>query len=288
MSMTKVERLLAASILLSVAGCGGGGGSDTTETGTGGEGGGGGEGTVATHTEPPPPPPPSPAKVRVIHLAVGLSETPLAATAGPGEISDIGFLAGGAYTEIPMTGDTMTLPVSVTAGEVTASVEAPLRAGVPATLFVISAEDAAQIALSPTEDEAGAVTGQIRGRYVNAFHGVPSVDFCIPGATARDPGRAIFGNVEYGRIAGTDTPAHYIPVPMSGESRIQVRQANPDRPCTGRVLGTAAVPAPDGSVPHNVTLVAVGRMRGRPAVPRQLLVCEDAPGAGTCTAIPMQ
>lgn len=292
MSMSRA-RLLAASVLWVAAGCGGGGDSESGG-GAGGES-SGGEQSDVVQQEPPPPPAPRPAHVRVLHLAAGAAATPLTATAGTaeapvGQVPDIAFAAGGAYLEVPMTGDTMTLPVSVAAGEQTANLEAPLRAGVPATLVVVSGEDGTSLQLVPTEDEALAVTAQIRGRFINAMHGVPMIDFCLPGETAREPGRPIFFNVQYGSVAGTETPAHYIPVPMSGEGRIQVRQSGAEgsQPCRGRVLGVATVPAADGSQPHNFTIAVVGRMRGRPAVPRQLVICEDMPGAGTCTALPLQ
>lgn len=287
-------RLFAASILVIAGGCGGGGDEGGGGGGAGGES-SGGETAVVANPEPPPPPPPRPAHVRVLHLAAGAAGATLTATAGAadspiGQIPDIAFAAGGAYLEIPMSGDSMTLPVSIAAGEQSASLEAPLRAGVPATLIVVSDEAGTGVQLVPTEDEALGVTAQIRGRFVNAMHGVPSVDFCIPGESAREPGRPIFFNVAYGAVAGTETPAHYIPVPMSGEGRIQVRQSGAEgsEPCRGRVLGAATVPAADGSVPHNFTIAVVGRMRGRPAVPRQLVICEDMPGNGSCTALPLQ
>jgi hypothetical protein len=292
MSSSRV-RLFAASILLVAGACGGGG----DEGGGGGQGGesSGGETTVVANPEPPPPPPPRPSHVRVLHLAAGAAGATLTATAGTedapvGQIPDIAFAAGGAYLEVPMPGDTLTLPVSIAAGEQSASLEAPLRAGVPATLIVVSDEAGTGVQLVPTEDEALGVTAQPRARFVNAMHGVPSVDFCLPGETAREPGRTIFANVAYGVVAGTETPAHYIPIPSTGELRMQVRQSGAEgsQPCRGRVLGAALIPPPDGSTTHNVTLAVVGRMRGRPAVPRQLVVCEDMPGNGSCTALPLQ
>ena len=50
----------------------------------------------------------------------------------------------------------------------------------------------------------------------------------------------------------------------------------------------AWIPPIDINVAHNLTIVAVGRRSGRPTVPRQLLVCEDAPAEGTCAALPMR
>jgi hypothetical protein len=50
------------------------------------------------------------------------------------------------------------------------------------------------------------------------------------------------------------------------------------------VRGTVTVTPPSASV---VTTVAVGRVVGAPAVPRELLVCLDAPvsGAPSCAAV---
>jgi hypothetical protein len=291
MTTSRIACVLAATIF---AGCGGGSADDEGgEQSVGAGESSGSENTVVADPEPTPPPAPSPARVRVLHLAVGAAEATVNVIAGSvdapvGQVSDVAFKVPSAYAEVPMTGQTMEVPVNVTSGSVQATFSAPVRAGVPATLIVVSnPEDPTQLVVTATEDEAAAVTGQLRGRFLNAIVDVPAVDFCLPGERPRDPGRPIFTNVAYGQVAGTETPAHYIPVSLAGGGTLQVR-ASAETGCTGRVIGSAEVPPPDGSTPHNLTIAVVGRMRGRPAVARELLVCEDAPGQSACSAIPLR
>jgi hypothetical protein len=283
MTKTRFACVGAATILLWGVACGGGSPPPEEPAETAGN---------EEPPPPPPPPPPRPAPVRVIHLAAGSAGDTASATAGPegsplAQVSDVAFEAASEYVEIQPDAPQMTVPVQVQVGAASASFEVPVRAGTPATLLVLTnPQDPAQVLVSATEDDSAAVMGQIRGRFVNALLGVEAIDFCLPGQ-GRQPGRPIFTGVQYGQVAGTDTANHYIPISVAAGLRLQVRQAA-ESGCTGRVIGTAEIPPPDGSVPHNFTLAVVGRASGRPAVARELLVCEDAPNPSGCVALPLR
>jgi hypothetical protein len=289
MTKTRFVCLVAAISMVGMA-CGGGSAPAEEEQATTG----GSETTVVAEPAPPPPPPIRPVPVRVIHLAGAAGATAVTAAAGSPEaplasIPDVGYKSASAYAEVTPPTATGTVPVTVTAGEATATFEAPYREGTPATLIVVTnPQDPTQIVINATEDDPTTVMGQMRGRFVNALIGTETIDFCLPGATRRDPGRPIFTAVGYGQVAGTATANHYIPVSLTGGGRLQVRVGVPERGCTGRLIGTADIPAPDPNIAHNLTLAVVGRLSGRPAVARELLVCEDAPNASACAAIPLQ
>src|SRR5690606_11117331 len=174
-------------------------------------------------------------------------------------------------------------------GGPTAEHTAELAAATPSTLLVLtSAEDPAQIVVSGLTDEAHTVTGQARGRFVNALMGAAALDLCIPGASRRDAGRAIFSNVAYGDVGGIPSfPSRYQPMTLAGVTSLQIRTANAEAPCSGAIVGTAALPPVDHNVAHNLTLIAVGNSGRTPRVPKQLLVCEDAPGSGACVPVPL-
>lgn len=284
MKTTRVACLAAATVMVWGTACGGGSAAPEEEhTTTTGD-----ETTVTAEPEPEPPPPPRPVQVRVLHLAAGATGATVSASAGPASVSDVAFKSASAYAEMQPPSEQGTVPVQVSAGDATATFEAPYRAGVPATLIVVTnPQDPTQIVVNATEDDPTTVMGQLRGRFVNALLGTEAIDFCLPGGTAREPGRPIFTGVQYGQVAGTETANHYIPVSLAGGGRLQVRAAA-ERGCTGRVIGTAEVPPPDPNIAHNLTLVVVGRMSGRPAVARELLVCEDAPNPSACAALPLR
>ncbi|HEY8428959.1 MAG TPA: DUF4397 domain-containing protein [Sandaracinaceae bacterium] len=280
----KTTRFACVSVMVLGVACGGGAAPAEGETAATS----GSETTVVAEPEPEPPPPPRPVQVRVLHLAAGAAGATVNASAGPASVSDVAFKSASAYVELQPPAEQGTVPVQVSAGEAQATFEAPYRAGVPATVIVVSnPEDPSQIVVTATEDDPTTVMGQLRGRFVNALLGAPAIDFCLPGAGRRDPARPIFTGVQYGQVAGTETPTRYIPVSLAGGGRLQIRAAA-EQGCTGRVIGTAEIPAPDPNVAHNLTLAVVGRTSGRPAVARELLVCEDAPNPSSCTAIPLR
>lgn len=138
--------------------------------------------------------------------------------------------------------------------------------------------------------------GKARVRFFHALVGVGAVDVCRPGAPARPaaanqpatpatPASAVFANVAYGAFGAVQGGA-YADLPSGAPLVLQLRAQNA-RPCTGLVRGTVTITPPGASV---VTAVAVGRVVGAPAVPRELLVCVDAPvsGAPSCRAVAMR
>ena len=234
--------------------------------------------------EPEPPPPPAPGSARVIHAAAGAARAQVTASAGDAELGTAAFKSATTYTE--MEGGAQ-VDVMVEGGEPVAS-EGP-AAGAPGTLVVYSdAETPAGLAVLALVDEARTVTGQQRARAVNALLGADSIDVCVPGATARAPGMAVFMDVGYGTVGGIPSfPSRYQPVNFAGAVRVQVRQ-HAETPCSGRVIGTAALPEVDINEAHNLTLIVVGRTSGRPAVAKEMLVCQDVPGDGSCVAVPLR
>lgn len=134
--------------------------------------------------------------------------------------------------------------------------------------------------------------GTTRARFFHAITGLGAVDLCTAAIAARPaangvaaaparPATAVFENVAYGAFSSA-----YANVPAAGVVTLQVRaRANAAaRACAGVVRGTVSVTPPDQGV---VTLVAVGRAVGAPAVARELLMCTDrvSEGAPRCAAI---
>ena len=244
---------------------------------------------------PPPPPPPVEVSLRVIHAAAmaraaGLTATVAAAQGAPTSVAaDLAFGTGGAYTSATLAPAARSLNLSVEAeGFDPLSDSGAVTAGDPHTAIVFSTPDggtalAAAIAHDTTE---AADSGTTKVRFFNAVVGWDEVDVCTPGATAREAATPLFPAATYGQMneAGyTDLPA--------GVQKVQVREANPDAPCTSRVLGVAELAPPEGATldAKNVTLVAVGRGAGRPAVPRALLLCLDSPTTPpACASQPMR
>lgn len=283
MSTTRIARLGAATILVMGVACGGGAPPPEEPAETAG---------YEAPPPPPPPPPPRPSPVRIIHAAAGASEQSASAVAGPDDsplarVDEVSYRAASEYVDVAPGVEQAMVPVQIQVGGASSSFEAPMQAGVPATVLLMSnPQDASQLLVVPTQDDPTAVTGQIRGRFVNALLGAEAVDFCVPG-DRREPGRAIFTGVRYGQLAGTETPNRYFPLQLDRGMRLQIRQSG-SSPCAGRSIGTAEIPPPDASVPHNYTVVVVGRAAGRPAVARELLICEDAPNPSACVALPLR
>lgn len=265
------------------AGCGGGGeaAEDDTQQTSGTE-------VVAEPEpapEPEPPPPPAPGRARVIHAAAGAASAEVTGTAGDAALGAAAFKSATAYGEVVGGGE-----VSVSLADGTPVTAAGPAAGAPGTVVVYSdATTPANLAALALVDEQGTVMGQQRARLVNALLGAATLDLCLPGETARSPGTTIFMGVAYGDVGGIPAfPSRYQPVTFAGpEVRVQVR-VGAENPCSGRVIGTATLPEIDINAPHNITIVAVGRMTGRPAVAKELLICQDAPGDGSCVSVPVR
>lgn len=279
-----MNRLTWIGVVAALAGvaCGGGSAPAAEETVTETEQTSGTE-VVAERVEEPPPPPPAPARARVIHAAGGLATTGVTGTAGDTSLGEVAYKAASAYTDVAQVA-----PINIAVMSATATAEG-LTAGAPATFVVLSeAATPANVQVLPLVDEAQTVMGQQRGRVVNALLGAASIDVCAPGESARDAGRPIFSNIEYGQVGGIPAfPSRYQPMTLAGAVRVQIRQ-HAESSCSGRVIGTAEIPAIDANSAHNLTFVVVGRASGRPAVARELLICQDAPGDGSCAAVPLR
>ncbi|MBX3274504.1 MAG: DUF4397 domain-containing protein [Sandaracinaceae bacterium] len=259
-----------------VQACGGSDEPPPEETSTGDE--------VVAEPEPEPePPPPAPSPLRVLHAAAASFGAAVSGMAGDAQIEEVAFAAASAYVPVDV-GSTLAL----NAGGATVEQALELSPGVPVTALLFSGEGGAPTVLV-MPDEARPVMGQTRGRFVNAMLGSgEALDLCFPGANRRAPGRALIAGVEYGDFGGIPSfPSRYQPMTLAGVDAVQVRVAA-ENACSGAIVGTAALPPIDINVAHNLTIVAIGRRTGRPAVPRQLLVCEDTPGPGTCVALPLR
>ena len=294
--MTNVKRWITMGLVGSLLGLTACGGSDEPPPED--------EAETAGAEQPPPEPPPeepepepaarvAPSPVRVIHAAGLQNEASLAGGTTDAEepqYPELAYRVPSAYVEIqPAAGETSaTFGFGVPDG---ATVEhtAELEAGSPATIVLMTdAEDAEQLAALTLPDEPHTVTGQARGRFVNAMVGAESLDLCIPGTSRRANGRPVFMNVAYGDFGGIPSfPSRYQPLTLAGVERVQIRESSEETPCSGRIVGHAALPEIDLNVAHNLTVVAIGNRARRPRVAKQLLLCEDAPGNGACTAIPI-
>ena len=286
---------LCAVVLFVVAGCG----SSTSQEGD----------TTPPPPEPVAPPPPEPAappaptnvevSVRVIHAAATAatkSISPTYATGGatPGALgTDLAFGAATGYTSATLPPGTTGIGLSVVVeGFDPLSFGGNITAGEPHTAVVFSdPAGAMRLSADVLRDAAQAPdAGKTRVRFFHAVLGWDAVDVCAPGENARAAGTPVFANAAYGRSPMSQSPDRYIDMP-AGLTRLQVRQASADAPCSGRAVGAVDVAAPEGGTleGQNVTLVAVGRATGRPAVARALLLCLDSPAAApSCTSLPMR
>ncbi len=235
--------------------------------------------------EEPPAPPPAPAALRVIHaspdraaasVSVYLDGSEVAAMQGVAYRAIVGAVqvAPGAH------------PVSVrstnAAGTVLLTAETPaLTEGGRFTAIVHGlGAGAPRLALAASQDSTEAPdAGKARVRFFHALVGLGAVDVCTV-ATPGHPAAAVFANVAFGAFGA------YADVPAGAPIALQVRAQNA-RPCTGLVRGTARVTPADRGI---VTAVAIGRVVGAPAAPRQLLVCDDArtDGAPSCATVAVQ
>jgi len=289
--------------VIAVAGCG----SSTSQEGD----------TMPPPAEPvtqgPPPAPPEPAapaappapqtvelSIRVLHAAATASRKNLGVTYATGSdtpgglATDLAFGAVSSYTSATLTPGSTGIGLSVRAeGFDPLSFAGMITAGEPHTAVVYARpEGATQLTADILHDAVQAPdAGKTHVRFLNAVLGWDAVDVCAPGEDARAAGRPVFPNARYGRTTGSDSSFdRYMDLP-AGTSTLQVRQANAETPCSGRVVGVVDVAAPAGGTldAQNVTLVAVGRATGRPAVPRAVLLCLDSPApAPSCTSLAMR
>ncbi len=290
------------AVVIAVAGCG----SSTSQ-----------EGDTMPPAEPvtqaPAPAPSEPAappaprapqavelSIRVLHAAATASRKNLGVTYATGSdtpgglATDLAFGAVSGYTSATLTPGSTGIGLSVRAeGLDPLSFAGMITAGEPHTAVVFARpEGATQLTADILHDAVQAPdAGKTRVRFLNAVLGWDAVDVCAPGENARAAGTPVFPNARYGRTTGSDSSFdRYMDLP-AGTSSLQVRQANAEAPCSGRVQGVVDVAALAGGTldAQNVTLVAVGRATGRPAVPRAVLLCLDSPApAASCTSLAMR
>lgn len=253
-----------------------------------------------------PPPdltPPPPASVRVIQASPDRVNTSLSFYLDSNPVAMVQGLAYkriAGYSEVIAGDHVINVRGARAAGDSNPAASLPSRAfesGRQHTAIVygqIMAPPALTLAVDE-DDNAQPEAGQARVRFFHALIGQGAVDVCLPPVAARpgpapvaaQPATPVFANVAYGAFG---TPAggqgHYFTAPAGRAVTLQIRAQNA-RPCAGLVRGTVTVNPADRAV---VTAVAAGRAVGVPPVARELLVCTDAPLAGSpsCAAVPIR
>lgn len=232
--------------------------------------------------------------MRVIHAAALAKAAPINVghqpQGAPGSLATaLAYGAASAYTSATLQPQAQSIPLSVAAEGFDAFADTrPVSAGDPHTAIVFSAADggtALDAAISHDSMQAPD-SGSTKVRFFNAIVGWAELDVCAPGATAGDAAVPLFPGSAYGQMSHPE----YVDLP-AGVQKVQLRAADADAPCTGRVLGVAEIAPPEGATldAQNVTLVATGRGTGRPVVARALLLCLDSPAAQpACASQPMR
>ncbi len=277
------------------------------------------EGACAAATSAPPAAPSaeeaeverSPAGLRVINASPDRGAASVSVFLDGSEVAAVQGLAYRAiagYVQLPPQAH----PVSVRSAAANAparplltAVTAALAEGGRYTAVVHGlAAGAPALALAVSQDsDAQPDAGKSRVRFFHALVGLGAVDVCTAATPARPaqpaaagrpaqaaqpatPAQPVFTNVAYGAFATVgDAPGGYAEVPAGAPVTLQVRAQNA-RPCTGALRGSVRITPADRAV---LTAVAVGRVVGAPAAPRQLLVCTSpADGAPTCTPTAIQ
>ncbi len=265
---------------------------------------------VVTGGETPPPPEPSPAGLRVIHASPDRAAASVSVFVDGSEVAAV---QGIAYRSIAgavrLTPQTHPMVVRAATGNAAPFITADTPALAEAQRYtaVVHGLTAGAPRITATfsqDSEAQPDAGKARVRFFHALVGLGAVDVCTAPVAARpaqpaaagraaqpavtaQPAAPVFANVAYGAFAtASGSQDAYAEVPSGSQLTLQVRAQNA-RPCAGLVRGTVRVTPADRAV---LTTVAIGRVVGAPAAPRQLLVCTDAPtdGAPSCTPVTIQ
>ncbi len=240
-----------------------------------------GDETVAT--EPAPPPAPEPARVRVIHAAFDPSAASIAIAFDGDEpaIPSLAYEFASAYVELPAGSHAASVRSSDTE-LISSQLDLPTGGGWYSAITYSTADFPAAMQLAEDRAESPA-EGSASVRLFHGIVGLPAVDVCTPGATARADGLPVFADVQPGALATAPDGTAYAMVPADAEITLQFRAQNAV-PCHGRLQGVALFTPVSG----NYTLVAVGRTSGRPRVDRELLLCADPPASDTsCATVPI-
>lgn len=266
--------------------------------------------STPTGGDTPPAPEPSPAGLRVIHASPDRAAASVSVFIDGSEVAAVQGIAyraiAGAVRLTPQAHPVIVRSAAANAASLLTFDTPSLSEGQRYTAIVHGlAAGTPRLAVAVSQDsETQPDAGKARVRFFHALAGLGAVDVCTTAVAARpaQPAAAgrpaqpavaavaaspVFANVAYGAFAtvGASQDA-YAEVPSGAAIALQVRVQNA-RPCTGLVRGTVRVTPTDRAV---LTAVAIGRVAGVPAVPRQLLVCTDAPtdGAPTCTPLAIQ
>lgn len=290
------------SVLVCVAaisvGCGGGSGS-VSGSATVGAGpvqvtaGGQTNATVVAQPTPPPPPPPQQmAHLRVIHA----SPEPMAGSVSifidsqpTPVVPSVTYRSAAGYLDIPAGAHTLSVRPAGAPASTPAALQERTPPLVPDRYYTVIAHGLAAgtpgLSVAATVDDSQQpAPGSAHVRFFHALAGMATVDVCLPNAAPRGAARPIFANVAYG-IFGTSVTGQgaYAVVPSGQTYTLQVRAMN-RTPCTGAIGGTVNVSAPDRAV---VTAIAIGNPAGTQPMPREMLVCQDAPLSGPSGCVPV-
>jgi hypothetical protein len=250
---------------------------------------------AATAPVIPAPTPMSPVDIRLrtIHAAVGVAKgwvtVRCTAEEGPAALAEeLGIGSTTGYVGAALSPGSTNLPLSLEAGgSDPVSSSATIVDGASHTAIVFSdAEGDSALAAAVYRDS---VEPPLEGMMIRFFHAVlgwGEIDVCLPAPFANEEAETLFAGVTYGGLASEG----YIDLP-SDTRRIQLRTASEEGYCMGPVIGAGFLRPPRGFEldSQNLTIIALGRLSGRPAVPRALLVCQDAPAESpSCFRVPMQ
>lgn len=265
--------------------------------------GGGASETRATETTPAPPssadtssepapdataaaPASPPPRVRVVHATSDEAAGTVSVALDSGEpfVSSLAYGAASGYVAVDEGRHSIVVHGGSDDAPSTLAVASDvLEADHAYTVFFVTQGAADAPFALYTGDDDDQPGDEVAGvRFFNAIIGGDDVDVCLPGASARATGEPVFADVAPNAL-GSASGLRYADLPAGDEVALQVR-AHGSPPCRGRAIGVARFTPEAGA---SYTAVAIGRTTGRPRAPLQLLVCRDAPGDGSCTAVPL-
>jgi len=240
---------------------------------------------------PPPPPPPSgpPAPLRVIHASPDPTVARVALTVDTRIVADeLDFGGATAYGSVPAGSRVVAIlplqlppttppPLSETyhliGPDPSTLIVHGIAGGSPALGFTYTSDT--------VDDPEG---GSARVRFFHAAVGLGEVEICVAGHHAHRPGRLVFRAGDEGRFLQSATDGEVGPwtqLPAAAGTVLQLRVPEPES-CHGTELGVVTLDVPAGA---RLTLVAVGRLDGEPAVEAAVLVCEDGAERSGCTRV---
>jgi hypothetical protein len=292
-----VRKVLVCVAALSAASCGGasvsGGASAGPVSVSGSAGGSVQAGGTVTVGISAPPPPAQMAHLRVIHA----SPEPLAASvamyvdgSGSPAVPSLNYRNAAGYLDIPAGAHNLAVRPAAAPPSSPPALEERTPPLVPDRFYTLVAHGLVGgtpgLSVAATvDDNVQPAAGSAHVRFFHALAGMSTVDVCLPGPQgAHGPGIPVFSNVAYG-LFGTAVSGQgaYAVVPSGRAFTLQVRQMNRNA-CTGPIAGLVTASVPDRAV---VTAVAIGNVLSNPPVPRELLVCTDAPLSGPSTCLPV-